>query len=120
MYFCEKNPEAAKMIYENLNKTRLIDKAVLIRKDYKKCLEIFKEEKLQFDTIYIDPPYQLNIAADAAQRILSLNLLKEKGNIIIETDDEKRELLELEKLDIEVYDIRKYGRVSLIFLNRKG
>lgn len=120
VYFCEKNLEAAKMIYENLNKTRLMDKAVLIRKDYKKCLENCKEENLKFDTIYIDPPYQLNIAVDAVQRILSLNLLKEKGNIIIETDDKNRELLELEKLDIEIYDIRKYGRVSLIFLNRKG
>ena len=48
--------------------------------------------------------------------ILSLNLLKEKGILIIETDDEKRELLELEKLEVQVVDIRKYGRVSLIFL----
>ena len=71
---------------------------------------------MQFDFVYIDPPYQANISVDSVERILSLNLLKEKGNIIIETDDEKRELLELEKINIEVTDIRKYGRVSLIFL----
>ena len=118
-YFWEKNPSAVKMIYDNLEKTRLKDKAVVINKDYKKCLEMCKQENIQFDTIYIDPPYQLNIAVDSTKTILNLNLLKENGNIIIETDDEKRELLELEKLDVEIYDIRKYGRVSLIFLNQK-
>ena len=57
---------------------------------------------------------------DATKRILSLNLLKEKGNIIIETDDEKRELLELEKINVKIVDMRKYGRVSLIFLEKSA
>ena len=48
------------------------------------------------------------------------DLLKEKGNIIIETDDEKRELLELKKIEIEVKDVRKYGRVTLIFLTKSA
>ena len=85
-------------------------------KDYRKALESFKQENIQFDIIFLDPPYQADYAVDAIKRILSLDLLKDKGTIVIETDDEKRELLELEKLDINVYDIRKYGRVSLIFL----
>ena len=89
-------------------------------KDYKKALELLKQQNLQFDFVYIDPPYQANISVDSVERILSLNLLKEKGNIIIETDDEKRELLELEKINIEVTDIRKYGRVSLIFLAKSA
>ncbi len=42
-----------------------------------------------------------------------------EGIIIIETDDKDRELLALKKLKIDVYDIRKYGRVSLLFLRRK-
>lgn len=118
-YLCENNHSATKMIYSNLDKTRLTDKAIIIGKDYKKALEILKEEKIQFDFVFLDPPYQANFAVDATEKILSLNLLKEKGTIIIETDDEKRELLELEKLDIKIDDIRKYGRVSLIFLKQK-
>ena len=104
------------MIYSNLEKTKLTSKAVIIGKDYQKTLQILQQEKVKFDIIYIDPPYQANIAVKALQMILSLNLLKEKGILIIETDDEKRELLELEKLEVQVVDIRKYGRVSLIFL----
>lgn len=117
-YLCEKNHLAIKMIYENLNKTKLTSKAIILQKDYKKALEIIKQNEVQFDMVYIDPPYANNIAVDSVKRILSLNLLKEKGCIIIETDDEKRELLELEKLNVNIYDIRKYGRVSLIFLSR--
>ncbi len=115
-YLCEKNTASTKMIYTNLEKTKMKDKAVVINKDYKKTLKLLNEQKVQFDFVYIDPPYQTNIAVDSVKRILSFNLLKEKGIIIIETDDEKRELLELENLDIDVKDIRKYGRVTLIFL----
>ena len=107
------------MIYSNLEKTKLTEKAVIIKKDYKKALEILQQENVKLDFVYIDPPYEANIAVDAAERILSLNLLDEKGNLIIETDDEKRELLELKELNVDVYDIRKYGRVSLIFLRKK-
>ena len=117
-YLCENNLNAMKMIYTNLDKTKLRDKAITIKKDYRKVLEIIKKESVQFDFIFLDPPYQADFAVDATKRILLLDLLKEKGTIIIETDDEKRELLEIEKLDIRIDDIRKYGRVSLIFLKK--
>ena len=118
-YLCENNHSAIKMIYANLDKTRLKEKAVVVEKDYRKALENFKTQNLQFDTIFLDPPYGDDYAVDAPKRILELELLKEKGTIIIETDDEKRELLELEKLDIKINDIRKYGRVSLLFLSSR-
>lgn len=121
VYFCEKNPLASKMIYENLDKTHFISKAVVMRNDYQQCLATCSKEKIQFSIIYLDPPYQADLAIKATQAILAFNLLTEEGTIIIETDDENRELLELEKVEnIKVNDIRKYGRVSLIFLNRKG
>ncbi len=116
-YLCENNIDAIKMIYANLDKTKLRDKAVVIGKDYKKALEIIKQENIQFDNIFLDPPYKKDIAIESVKKILSLNLLKHSGNLIIETDDEKRELLELEELNIQIRDIRKYGRVSLIFLS---
>ena len=97
-----------------------MQKAIVMSKDYRKALEKLKQENIQFDIIFLDPPYQANYAIDAIKRILLLDLLKEKGTIIIETDDEKRELLELEGLNIQIDDIRKYGRVSLLFISRKN
>ena len=74
----------------------------------------------KFDLIFVDPPYKLDIAVSAIKSIIELNLLSEDGIIILETDDEQREQKALEKTNVNVYDLRKYGRVKLIFLNRKG
>lgn len=119
-YFCEKSNEAFKMICQNLEKTRLTNKAVLFKEDYQKCLQTLSNQDISFDLIYIDPPYRENIAVEATKQILSKNLLKKEGIIVIETDDEKREQEELRELNVSIYDLRKYGRASLIFLNRKG
>lgn len=119
-YFCEKSPLAAKMIKQNIEKTKFSEQAILMQKDYKNCLKDLENKKLSFDVIYIDPPYKENIAVKSVEQILLLNLLKEEGIIIIETDDEERELKEIEQINIRVYDLRRYGRVSLIFLSRKG
>ena len=49
-------------------------------------------------------------------------MLKKGGIIIIETDEPEREIREIRDINIEykIYDLRKYGRVSLIFLKWKG
>ena len=119
VYFCEKSHISSKMIYQNLEKTKFLKEATVIEKDYKQCLKILKDKKVSFDIIYIDPPYREDIAVEAVKQILLLDLLKEEGIIIIETDDNSKELKELEKTTLNVSDLRKYGRVSLIFLNRK-
>lgn len=118
-YFCEKSYEASKMIKKNLEKTRFESKSKIFEKDYKKCLEQLSNNEIKIDIVYIDPPYKQNLAGKAVEQIISLDLLKTDGIIIIETDEEERDLKELEKLEVEVYDLRKYGRVHLIFLSRK-
>lgn len=116
-YLCDNSSKAINMIYQNLERTNLQENAIVLKKDYKKCLQDFANKNISFDIIFIDPPYKNNIAVDAVEIILNLNLLKEKGFIIIETDEKERELENLKKLDVEIYDCRKYGRVNLIFLN---
>ena len=52
--------------------------------------------------------------------ILEYNIFAKDGIIILETDEEEREMRELENINLEVYDVRKYGRVKLIFLRERG
>lgn len=115
-YMCDLSNKAISMIHQNLQKTRLDENAVVINKDYKKCLKDLSSNNVTFDMIFIDPPYKDNFAVDSVKMILSLKLLKEEGFIIIETDELEREMTNLKKLDIQIYDCRKYGRVNLIFL----
>ena len=114
-YFCDKSSKAVEMININLEKTKLAQNAVVMNKDYIQCLNSLKSQKI--DIIFIDPPYKANIAVEAIKLFLSLKLLNEDGIIIVETDELERELENFKKLDIEIYDCRKYGRANLIFLS---
>ena len=115
--FCDKSFQSIQMLKENIKKTRMEEKSKIINKDYKTCLE---QADKQFDIIFIDPPYKLDIGVDSVKKIINLKLLAKDGIIILETDEEERELKELEKIDLEVYDVRKYGRVKLLFLRERG
>ena len=116
--FCDKSYKAIQIINRNIQKSKVLEKSVIIQKDFLKSLQKLKEEK--FDIIFLDPPYKENLSVLAVEKIIELDVLQEEGIIIIETDDEKRELEQLENTKVNVYDLRKYGRVKLLFLNRKG
>lgn len=115
---CDKSKDAVNIINRNLKKTHFEEKATVINSDYLKALNIIKNEK--FDVIFIDPPYEANIAVDSINQIMELDLLSKDGIIILETDNKERELESLKNINVNVYDLRNYGRVTLIFLNRKG
>lgn len=116
--FCDKSYESVKMLKQNLQKTKFESKATIFIEDYKKCIRSLDENK--FDIIFIDPPYKLDIAVNSIKLILEYDILAKDGIIILETDEEEREIKELENINLEVYDVRKYGRVNLIFLRERG
>ena len=112
---CDNSKEAVDIIYKNITKTKL--NAEVINNDFVKTLK--RLDGRQFDIIFLDPPYETSSLEEAINKILELNLLKENGLIIAETDNQEK-VEKIKKLDITISDIRKYGRVILIFLNRKG
>lgn len=120
VYFCDKSSKAVAMIEKNLEKTKLKEKAIVYNKDYIDCINTVKN--IKFDIIFLDPPYKEEFALDAIEKISNLQLLKDDGIIIIETDEPERDINRINKMNInyKIYDLRKYGRVSLIFLKWKG
>lgn len=116
---CDKSKDAIKIINKNIEKTHLSEKIELYNLDYELLLKTKVKEKL--DIVYIDPPYDSDFVIKSIKCIIEQKLTDEKTVIIIETDDEQRILKDLENLEIEITDTRKYGRASLIFLQvRKG
>lgn len=115
-YVCDNNPKAVEMIKKNLQKTHLEQKAIVYNKDYKECLKSL--QNVQFDIIFLDPPYKMDLAIDAIKQINNTQLLKNCGKLIVETDEPEKYLEEIKNKNInyEMYDLRKYGRASLIFL----
>ena len=118
-YLCDKSNDAINVITKNLAKTHLDKNSKIMKCDYLQALENLKNQ-CQFDLIFIDPPYASTLVQDSVKNIIEFDLLTKDGKIIIETDEEERILDELKKINVNVYDLRKYGRVKLIFLNRKG
>lgn len=115
---CDNNPEAIRIIKRNVQKCHFEDLVEIKKQDYKKSLEEIKEK---VDIIFIDPPYDKNIAIDSINIIVNKKIIKEDSIIILETDDEVRELEQLKDIkNINIQDLRNYGRVKLIFLDRKG
>lgn len=118
-YLCDNSINAFKIIQQNIEKTHLKEKTKLFKCDYKKVIKMLPENEV--DIVFIDPPYELNLAVNSVKLILENNILKNDGIIVIETDKLEREISQIEKMqNIIIYDLRKYGRIKLLFLNRKG
>ena len=115
---CDKSHEAVNIIKKNIEKTHMEEKAEVLCMDYKKCISTVKDK---FDIIFIDPPYKLDFAIKSVEMILEKDLLSDDGLIVVETDDENRELQEIKKINynIKIKDQRTYGRVKLIFLKKE-
>ena len=94
-WFCDNNPDAIKVIKQNIVKTHFEDKSEVVNKDYSRCLQILLKK--------------IEKGED--------KMMNEDGIIVIETDEAERDLEELSKIDsIKITDQRKYGRASLIFI----
>ena len=113
-YFCDKNPDAIKVIRDNLNKTNLITRATIFNCDYLNAIRKI-DEKLSI--VFLDPPYKLDLAVKSINELLRCDLLTNDSLIIIETDEIFRDIEEVQKIEnIEIIDTRKYGRANLIFI----
>ncbi len=116
VYLCEKSKKAIKIIKQNIEKTNSEKQVILYEGDYQEFINNLQEKP---DIIYIDPPYKTNYAIKALELLLKKDLLKETTKIIIETDREKELENQITKLrKIYITDKRKYGRASIIFLQK--
>lgn len=118
-YLCDKSYKAINIIKKNAEKTKLIDKTVIMQKSYTKSIE--ELSNIKFDLIFIDPPYKENIAVKSIKLIMENNMLKKDGILVLETDNEKRELEQLQNIpNINIINTRTYGRVTLFFINGRS
>ena len=115
---CDKNRDAIKIIKKNIEKTRSREQVELYEADFKVVLKNKIKEKI--DIVFIDPPYKTDFAYEAIKILVNSKNIKKESLMIIETDEEERILKQIEDLEIEIIDKRKYGRAHLIFLKIRG
>lgn len=83
--FVENSKEACHMIDENLKHTKL-QNAVILQKDVLDALLFLKRQK--FDIIFLDPPYQSDLAIPVCHKIVEYGLLEKQGYLIWERSAE--------------------------------
>lgn len=118
-YLCDNSYNAIRIINQNVEKTKAKEQAVVVSKSFEKVLEECSLKNIKFDIIFLDPPYKTDYAEKATEIIIEKNLLNDNGIIIIETDAKEKVIENLQSIDITMYDERKYGRVSLLFLRKE-
>ena len=111
---CDSSKDAIKIIKQNVQKTHFEEKVEVYNMEVTKLVERLQNQK--FDIIYIDPPYATDFIKISLEKIIEYELVNENTKIIVETDDETRILNQIEKMDVEITDKRKYGRATIIFL----
>ena len=114
---CDKEKSAIQIIKKNIEKTHFQNETEIYNEAFEKLLTTKIHENI--DICYIDPPYKTNYVYDAIKIMLEENIVNEDTMIIIETDEKERIISQIEKLDIEITDQRKYGRANLIFVKPK-
>jgi 16S rRNA (guanine966-N2)-methyltransferase len=118
-YLCDNSYDAIRIINQNVEKTHSKEKVIVTSKKFDSFLEECSLKKIKFDIIFLDPPYKTDYAETATEIIVKNNLLSDDGIIVIETDEKNRIMQKLQNIEINMYDERKYGRVTLLFLRKE-
>ncbi|MCR5546214.1 MAG: 16S rRNA (guanine(966)-N(2))-methyltransferase RsmD [Lachnospiraceae bacterium] len=110
--FIEKNKKAADIIEQNLAKTKLEENAEVLKRDVLSSLPFLGSE---FDLIFMDPPYALEIEKEVLSSIKEHHVLAEDGQIIIEADL-KRDFSFAEEMGFEIVKEKVYKTNKHVFL----
>lgn len=113
---CDSSKEAINIIKKNIEKTHAEEQVELYNIPFERLLK--EKINTKIDIVYIDPPYDTNYVYEAVKLMIEQEFITENSIIIIETDQEERITEQINELDTEIVDKRKYGRVHLIFLKK--
>lgn len=111
----EKSPRACQIIRENWQKIAKNDQKIKILKgDLLKRLKNLQGS--QFDLIYLDPPYHLNLYNPTLKAIFDYNLLSAQGEIATEFDPKKSPIIIAESW--QLLQEKSYGKTNVNFYGR--
>ena len=104
------------VIKNNLKNFNTEDKAIIYNYDYKKCLNVLKDENIKFDIIFLDPPYKLHIINEILRFIDVNDLLNQNGIVVCEY---YKDVLLDNYFNLKKIKERKYGEKE-VSIYRKG
>jgi len=112
VHFNDISPASLEILKKNLARLKNLQAYKVTNLDYSVCLS----RAGKFDLIFIDPPYRLDIGAEALKLIGETDILNEGGVAVYERDRSFSGEVE----GLKITDERKYGKTFLTFFERAG
>ena len=110
------NPACAKTISANLARCGLSPtppRIMLLNMGISRSMEYFRRRNMQFDVIFLDPPYHLGLVGKSLQKISASGILSTGGLVVAEHDAKEAAP---EQADLLVMNRQKrYGTTLLTF-----
>ena len=95
LYSVDKQYKAFATIKENIQTLKIQDVAHVYKMDYQKALQQFANENIQFDLVFLDPPYGLKISQKILDFLVKNCMLKQGCLLVIE--DLNEEVIEIKE-----------------------
>ncbi len=90
VYFVDFNQICIQTIEKNLRTLKITEEAVVLKKDYLAALRYFKERNIEFQVIFLDPPYKYHFMTQILEELETYGLLKPGVKVVCETDNEEK------------------------------
>lgn len=112
--FVDQNFKAIKIIKANLQHLNIDEQAEVYKNNADRALKALSKREIQFDVIFLDPPYDKGLIDEALDGIIKFNLLKENGIIVCEFNHK-------EEIDTKSFHVIKkyhYGLTDTLLLEK--
>ncbi|MBO7354050.1 MAG: 16S rRNA (guanine(966)-N(2))-methyltransferase RsmD [Lachnospiraceae bacterium] len=113
--FVDSSDVSLRYTRDNLEFTKLKDRAEVIRADAAGAISRLFTEGRRFDIIFMDPPYSKGLEKSVLQEIANYNLLKEDGIIIVEAKSDT-DFSYVDGLGLEITREKLYGSNKHMFI----
>ena len=115
--FVDKDPKAIQIIKTNIHACKMENQAEVHRNDALRSLKALGKRNVQFDLIFMDPPYKIaNIIPSLIEEIEKTDMLAENGMIICEHGEE---LTLPEQLgNFTKFRVERYGITAISFFEK--
>lgn len=114
-YFVENNKNALACIAENLQFTRLMERATIMKQDVLSALSGIHEKEV--NVIFMDPPYGMDYERQALMMLASLPYVTEDTLLVLETS-RANDCSDLEQLGFRITKEKCYKTNKHVFLHR--
>ena len=111
-YFVDNNKEAIKVINSNLSKIGITSN--VINKDYRDALEYFKSNNIEFDLVFLDPPYKDDYIDCSIKYLLDNNLLNDNSIIVSEFENNIKQDYE----ELKIKKEKKFGYKKIVIFKK--